>query len=203
MPILSILAGRSAAISLLIVNVLLSFSAFKRRNLYLKWILHPHSIIKRNEYYRLLTSCFVHNDAGHLVINGAMIALICGEFEHFLQTRSAFGMLNFLSIYLISHLIGTIAVILSNYRNYGYSSAGASGSILGCIMGFTILAPDYIAFYLPYFGGVKNQYASLFVIIGLIIYKWRSGNEFLDHQLHFFSALGGVAATLAFFPGII
>lgn len=195
--LIKIIANIPVTVSLVLTNIAVSLLAFSSRDRYLKWVLHPYSVIKSREYFRIFTSGFVHNDIIHLLINSAMIALICGELESFLHDLFPFGSLLFMGIYLISHVTGAAVVIWSNHRNFDHSSAGASGSILGCIMGFTILAPDYIAFYLPEIGAVKNLYAALVVIVGLIVYKWRSGNEMVDHEMHFFSALGGISGAVA------
>ena len=183
--------------------MMISITAFRKRNFYFKMILHPGSIVKRGEYYRLATFDFVHNDWMHLLINEVMAYFVCGELERFLDARYEHGSLNFLLIYLASHFSAAFAVTWRYRKNYAYSSAGASGSILGCMMSFMIISPDFIAFYLPVIGGVKNIFAGLILIAGLIIYQRRSGNEMVDHELHLFGALGGIAATLIIFPILI
>jgi membrane associated rhomboid family serine protease len=200
---ISIFADRPVTISISLAMTLTSLAAFRNRDLYHKWILHPHSIFKRKEIFRLLTSGFVHNDLVHLLINCVMVFFICGELEHFLRARSGSGSLLFLTLYAVSHFTGALTVTWKNRRNFDYSSAGASGSILGCMMSFMILAPKFTAFYLPVLDGVENQYAALILIVGLIVYRWRSGNELMDNELHFYSALGGIAATFVLFPHLL
>ncbi|MFD0764520.1 rhomboid family intramembrane serine protease [Mucilaginibacter lutimaris] len=201
--LISILAGRPVSVTLLVITTAVSVQALRSRSLYLKWILHPYSIFKRREYRRMITSDLIHNDPVHLLINAVLLFLICGEFEEFLRSKYLYGSLILLLIYLVSHLSGALAVCWSNRNNYDYSSAGASGSILGCMMGFMILAPHYVAFYFPLAGEIRNQYAALLVIVGLIVYKWRSGNIMMDNELHFFSALGGILTTILYYPGLI
>jgi membrane associated rhomboid family serine protease len=190
-------------LSIMGLMMVTSIAAFRKRDFYLKMILHPNSIIIRKEYYRLATSDFVHNDPMHLVINEVMAFFICGQLEGFLNARRNYGSLIFLLIYLLSHFSGVLLVTWRHRNSYAYSSAGASGSILGCMLSFMMLSPDFIAFYLPIAGGVKNIFAGLIVIAGLIVYQWRYANQMMDHELHFFSALGGIIVTLAIFPNLL
>ncbi|WP_429380305.1 rhomboid family intramembrane serine protease [Mucilaginibacter sp. UYCu711] len=184
-----------------VIFIGMSITTFSKK-LHLKFILHPVSIFRHSEYYRLFTSDLVHNDIGHFLLNEVMAFYVCGDLERNLRSRSAHGSLLLLIIYLVSFASGIIYTTFRHRRDFDYSSAGASGSIIGCMMSFMILAPSYIALYLPLIGGIKNIYASLIVLIGLIIYKVRSGNELMDHERHFFSALGGILITLVLFPGV-
>ncbi|MCC8407726.1 rhomboid family intramembrane serine protease [Mucilaginibacter sp. UR6-1] len=194
--LIPILDSRPVTTVIGILNFAVSIAGMRRRDLYHQWILHPYGIRRRKEFWRLITSDFIHHDLVHLLINSAMLFFICGELEMFLSERYGSGSLIFLAIYLLSHLTGAMTVSWSNRNNFEYSSAGASGSIMGCMMSFMILAPHEVAFYLPLAGAVENEFAALLVILGLMVYRWRSGNEMLDNELHFFSALGGIAATV-------
>jgi membrane associated rhomboid family serine protease len=201
--LISNLTGTPGTLAILTLIVLVSVAGFKNHNLFLKLILHPNGIFKRKEYYRLFTSDFVHNDLMHLLINVVTGFFVCGELEAFLNTRSGHGTIIFIAIYIASHFAGALTVTWLNRKKFEYSSAGASGSILGCMLSFMILNPNYIAFYLPVVGGLKNVYAGLLLIAGLIVYQRRTGNPMMDHELHFFSALGGIGVTLLLFPDLI
>lgn len=198
-----IFSTRPVSVMLTAINVIMSLIGLRYFRLYQQWILHPFGVTRRKEYYRLFLSGFVHNDFPHLFINCVMIIFICGEQEVLLNKGTPNGSINLLIIYLFSQISGALAVTWINRNNYEYSSAGASGAVIGCMMSFMILSPHETAFYLPVIGSVANQYAALIVIVGLIIYKWRSGNELLDNELHFFSALGGIAATLMLYPHLL
>jgi membrane associated rhomboid family serine protease len=129
--------------------------------------------------------------------------MVCFNLEHCLNELSPYGSGLFVIIYGISYLTGIVIITLRHKNNINYSSAGASGSIMGCMMSFMILKPDKIALYLPVYGGVKNSFMALLFIIGLIVYQYRSKNQLMNNELHFFSALGGIGATITLFPGLI
>jgi len=128
---------------------------------------------------------------------------VCINLEHSLNLRSSYGSALFVLIYGISYLTGVVVITLRHKNDVSYSSAGASGSIMGCMMSFMILEPDKIALYLPVYGGVKNSFMALLFIIGLIVYQYRSRNQLMNNELHFFCALGGIVVTIVLFPELI
>jgi membrane associated rhomboid family serine protease len=190
-------------LGIMAIILIFSLAGFKKESFYRSMVHHPVGMIKNRQYYRLITFDFVHNDFVHLVVNEGMAYFLCGSLEEFLNKQSAYGSLQFLFIYLVSHFTGAVFTTLRHGKHFDYSSAGASGSILGCMMSYMILDPNQTAFYLPIVGGVKNIYAGLIVIVGLIIYQWRTGNDMMDHELHFYSTIGGIIATVVLFPQFI
>ncbi len=202
MPTTLILPFNTMPATVIIIAIILIFSvlAFRYKSFYLKMIHHPGSLLKNKEYHRLFTSDLVHNDFMHLLVNEAMVLFIGGNLEEVLRKQSVYGTLEFVFIYLFSHFTGIALTTIRHRNDFEYSSAGASGSVLGCMMAFMILKPDYIGLYVPIVGGLKNIYVGLVVIVGLIIYQRRAGNPMMDNELHFYSALGGIAATFILFP---
>lgn len=198
-PVLSAISDMPVTVTMMIIMVLTSIAGFFNKAFLIKLIHHPVSMISGREYCRVLTSDLVHNDPIHLVVNEGMMLFICGTLETYLRAGSSYGSMIFAGIYLTSHLAGILATTIRHRRNFEYSSAGASGSICGCMMCFMILQPKVIAFYLPVVGGVTNLYAGLIVFAGLIIYQRRTKNELMDHELHFYSAVGGIIATVLIF----
>jgi len=185
---------------LMVLILAVSLSAFIKKRIFPELVLHPYSIYHQKQYYRLFTSDLVHVDLLHLALNEFMLYIFCSDLEETLRRASGNGSLKFLLIYLCSMLAGSVIATLRHKNDFSYSSAGASGSIMGCMFGFILLKPNYIAFYVPVFGGIKNIYGGLVYILVLIVYQRRSKNGMIDHELHFFGAAGGLAAAFALFP---
>jgi rhomboid protease GluP len=80
-------------------------------------------LIAAGEYWRLLTSMFLHIGVMHLAFNGYALFVIGTELERLL------GPGRFLSIYLLSGLFGSLA----SYALSDSLAAGASGAIFGII----------------------------------------------------------------------
>jgi|GEM_PF-2882197 len=94
-------------------------------------------IIGKQEYWRLVTSIFIHIGAIHLFINS--YALLC--YAPFLEEK-LLGSLWFLFVYLLSGIIGSCFSIVNMWYSEVSISAGASGAIfglIGVIASFTII----------------------------------------------------------------
>jgi membrane associated rhomboid family serine protease len=195
--------GAPVTFFIMVTIFLFSTVSLYRPSFFMKLLLHPYSIFKEKEYYRIITADLVHNDLTHLALNEFMLYLCCANLEEFLRKRSACGSWQFLLIYLSSYFAGIIVATIRHRNDFSYSSAGASGSIMGCMFSFMLVDPNFIAFYLPVIGGLKNKYDALLYILILMWYQRRSKNELSNHELHFFGAIGGILATLLLFPDMI
>lgn len=80
------------------------------------------------EYYRIVTSMFLHFGFTHLVNNMFMLLLLGHQLEY------EIGKVKFVCIYLLSGIGGNLLSMWSEVRLSEYSvSAGASGAIFGII----------------------------------------------------------------------
>lgn len=192
----SMFSSMPVTISLMLAILISSGIALLAPSSFMKLFLHPVSVWRNQEYYRWLTADLVHNDVVHLILNEFLLYFICGTLESHLRTNVYAGSLQYALIYLSSMLSGAVLVTVINRKDFEYSSAGASGSIVGCMFGYMLLQPQEIGFFLPGLGPVNNMYSALIVIVGLIVYQVRSKNPMINYELHFFGALGGLAATL-------
>lgn len=182
--------------TLMVAILIASCAGFVSRLFFMRAILHPYSVVRQNQYYRLISGDLVSNDFMHLLLNELMLSFFGGNLEEELNKRSHHGSLLFLLVYLCSWFCGIAHTTLRYRDDFDYSSAGASGSILGCAVSFMILQPNLIAFYLPVIGGVKNKYDALILILVLIIYQKKTHNPMINHEIHFFGAIGGIIGTL-------
>ena len=194
MPVTTVLMG---------LMLITSLAGLIQPAFFVKLLLHPFSIWQEQQFYRLVAADWVHNDVVHLLINEFLLYAAGGTLESYLRKAGKAGSWQYVMIYLSSMLCGAIIVTLINRKDFKYSTAGASGSLVGCMLSFMMLQPYESGFYLPVVGAVNNMYSALIVIMGLIVYQARSKNPMINHEIHFFGALGGVAATLFLFPEII
>lgn len=90
--------------------------------------LYIPAVIQNGEYYRLLTSMFLHFGFSHLV-NNMLILLLMGWI-----LEAEIGRIKFLLIYFLSGIGGDLLYILYSVRVGEYAvSAGASGAIFGIV----------------------------------------------------------------------
>ena len=88
------------------------------------------AIIEGKEYYRLLTSVFMHFGFAHL-INNMIILFVLGD-----NLERALGRIKYLIFYLTCGIGANVISMLVNINEFRHSvSAGASGAIFGVIGG--------------------------------------------------------------------
>jgi len=90
----------------------------------------PHGVAA-GEWYRLITSTFLHYGVVHLALNMFALWVVGGALEPLL------GRSRFLALYLLSGLGGSVAVYLFTAPNV--PTAGASGAVFGMFAAFFIL----------------------------------------------------------------
>jgi len=186
-----------------ILVFLFTLLSFWKKKLVFILILHPFSVIHNREYYRILTADLVNADLMHLLLNEFMLYVFCSDLEETLRKNSAYGSQQFFAIYLFSLLFASAVVIARHFRDFDYSTTGTSGSIMGCMFGFMLMDPNYIVYNFTEGSGIKAIYGGLFYIVMLIGYQRKKGASLVNHEYHFYGALGGLMMTIVLHPEIL
>jgi membrane associated rhomboid family serine protease len=178
------------------ITVLVSLAAMNNSELLNKLILWPRRMDNPSEYYRLITSGFIHADYMHLAFN--MIALY--SFGRFLEQIFAMY-LGSSYLFLILYLTGIVAASLPSYMKHRhdsyYRALGASGGVSAMIFSFIYFAPwskiNIIVIPLPgiVFGVAYLAYSA---------YAQKKGQDNIGHDAHFWGAVYGFVFTLLFEP---
>ena len=183
----------SITMILIIITVLVSLAAFNSNKIMNDLIFYPPAVTTNNQYYRFITSGFIHADYGHLFFN-----LI--SFYFFGQmVENAFGFLfgaGGKMLYLLMYMLALVASLLPTYlksiNNQYYRSLGASGAVSAVIFAGILLDP-------------ANKIYLMFIPIGipgfvfgpvyLLISAWldKKGNDNINHSAHIWGALFGIA----------
>lgn len=137
--------------------------------------------VKAGEYYRLLTSQFLHVNIFHLACNMYALAVIGNQVE------TLFGKVKYLIIYLISGLTGSL---LSMLLNVNVASVGASGVIFGLLGAILYFGYNYRA----YLGNYVMKSILPVVILNLVIGFIVSG---IDNFAHIGGLVGGILISSA------
>ena len=141
--------------------------------------------IDRGEYYRFLTSMFLHSGIMHLASNGVYLYYFGVRSEKLLGTG------RFLLLYLVSGICGGL---LSVFLGDGYGiSIGASGAIYGLLGAMLILTKKRG----PRYTGM-NYSTMLFLAATAILLGFFEPN--VDNLGHIGGFLGGMAGFFLFFP---
>ncbi|MCV7067829.1 rhomboid family intramembrane serine protease [Mycolicibacterium farcinogenes] len=118
--------------SLIAVNVLMFVLQMASGNLERELTLQPASIAAFDEYYRLVTSMFLHYGVMHLLFNMWALYVVGPPLEQWL------GRLRFGVLYALSGLGGSVLVYLLSHPLS--QTAGASGAIFGLFGAIFVVA---------------------------------------------------------------
>lgn len=137
-------------------------------------------VVEFNQYYRLLTACFLHADIIHLFFNSYALYYIGSQIEGF------YGKTKYLTIYLLSGVIGNL---LSICFHNGFS-LGASGAIFG-LFGALLYFGYHYRLYLG--TAIRSQIIPV-IILNLALGFMVSG---IDNVAHIGGLIGGVLVSMA------
>lgn len=179
---------------------LVSYQAFNNQSLFHSLKHNPYSEHRNKEYYRMLSSGFVHGSMTHLFVN-MFVLWNFGEIveSYFVQYYgSGLGRVIYLACYLAIILLADIPSFISKKDNYQYSSVGASGGTSGIIMMFILTNPWsmlYLFFAIPI--------PAIIVGVGYLGYStWanNNSNDNIDHGAHLWGAVAGIILCLILLP---
>jgi membrane associated rhomboid family serine protease len=189
------------------LTVAISVYAWSKAELMDSWIMHPYRMARDNsQWYRLLTSGFLHADWAHLLFN--MFAfysfgqVVLGTLVEGFGTTYGIGL--FLLLYLGGIIVSDLPTYFRHRDDREYRSLGASGGVSAVLFASILLFPvnldggGIIIFPIP----VPIQ-PFLFGVLYLV-YSWYMGRrrgDNINHDAHFYGALFGVALMLVLMPG--
>ena len=150
------------------VNTLLNFGAS-----------YP-KLIRAGDYYRLISSAFLHIGVVHFLFNNYALYVIGPQLESF------FGKTKFIIIYLFSAISGNLLSMIFN-NSIG---AGASGAIFGLLGSLLYFGYHYRV----YLGSVIKSQIIPLILINLFIGFTLEG---IDNAAHIGGLIGGVLITMA------
>lgn len=178
---------------LIVVTTIVSYKGFINKRFLEDFEFEVDRILKDRQYYRLMTSGFLHSGWLHLGFNMFSLYIFSGVVE------AGLGSFNFLLIYFAS-LIGGGLLSLVIHRNHGnYSSVGASGAVCGVMFASVALFPEMRISLFPLPFAIPSWiYALLFVAFS--IYGIRSRKDNIGHDAHLGGALVGMVLALVLHP---
>src|SRR6185312_1705373 len=121
-------------IAIVVLTVGCSVIGFRDPGFVEKFIFSPIEVLAGKQYYRLVTSAFLHADFNHLLTNMVTLWLFGNILEQFA------GPWEFLLIYF-SSIVGGSLLSLWLHRNHEYRAYGASGGVCGVVFSYVAMFP--------------------------------------------------------------
>ncbi len=172
------------------VTCIISYMGLNNVAIFEKYKFSVSAINNRKEYFRLITSAFLHADFMHLFFNMLSLYLFQGVVMMF------FGNMGFLIVYFGSMILGNLFSLLIYKNQPWYSAIGASGAVSGIIFASIAMAPNEISVnFLPgwIFGTLYFGYS---VYMMLNPKQWDN----LGHSAHLGGAFFGLVYSIVIHP---
>ncbi|MBP7185096.1 MAG: rhomboid family intramembrane serine protease [Saprospiraceae bacterium] len=192
----------SITIVLVLITCVISYLGFSNVEFFNKYKHQPYAEKHNNEWWRLLTSGFLHADWMHLLVNMFVFyqfgSIVENEFDYLFGTPMS--KIYFTAIYLTTIVMSSLPSYYKHQNDGYYSAIGASGGTSGIVF-------IYILFYpwnLLYFYGIIPIPGIVGGIAYLIYSSWasRHSNDNIGHDAHFYGAIFGVLLTILIKPMI-
>jgi len=180
---------------LIAANVIFSLIGFSNAGFTSKTIMSPYLVKRKNQYYRMITSGFLHADFIHLFFNMFTLFFFGSAIEYYFAKYGLGGNVTYLLLYFLSLIASDIPSYLKHKDDYHYHSLGASGAVSAVVFASIVFGPwNEIRLY----GAVSISfliYAVLFIIY--CINMGKKANDNINHDAHLWGSVFGLLFTLA------
>lgn len=192
----------SITLLLIIITCGISYYAFNNPSLMDKLILNPYRITSRNEYYRFVTSGFIHADFGHLIFNMLSLWFVGEGIERiFGMLFGSGGSLYFLFLYLVGIIVSDIPTFLKHRNSSSYNSLGASGGVSAVLFAAILFAPT-MTISLYFFIRMKAFIFGI-LFLGYSFYEAKKGTSYINHSAHMYGAIFGMLFMAVVYPASV
>lgn len=185
------------------MTCVISYFAMQNQRVKISLIFHPVTIKQQNQWYRFVSSGFIHADMMHLLINMFVLWSFGNAIEklyypYFLGDSSV---IKYLILYFGGVVVASIPSYLRHKSNANYSALGASGGVSAVVFAAIVFAP-WQNLYLYGLIAIPQILAGL----GYLYYSWyqdRRAADNIGHMAHFTGAIWGFAITCIMNPDLL
>jgi membrane associated rhomboid family serine protease len=186
-------------IGIIIITTGISLYTMQKPRVLDSLMMNPYMVTTRGQYYRLISSGFIHRDHMHLILNMFTFYFFGTQLEYiFQEIFGSSGSIHFIALYLLGIVVSDIPTILKNRKNVHYNSLGASGAVSAVVFACILFLPlrDICLYGVLCFPGVVIG----FVYLAYSLYSSKKSKDGINHDAHLYGALFGVAYCLVFYP---
>lgn len=181
---------------LLVLTFFATYKAFITPAYYEKYLFWVDGIMYKREFYRLISSGFLHVNWLHLGFN--MLALL--SFGN--EVEALLGHAYFVILYFLSMICGNLLALWVNKGQGDYRAVGASGAISGILASFMLYFPTAkIGMILLPFTVPAWLFGLAFVLISIIGMERQKDN--IGHEAHLGGLIAGILFTVIFNPVLL
>ncbi|MDF9798269.1 membrane associated rhomboid family serine protease [Catalinimonas alkaloidigena] len=193
----------SITIILIVISVAASLYAWNKPEVMYKWIFNPYSVYTKQEYWRFITSGFIHQDYMHLFFNMFTLYFFGSVIEQYYAYLfgGTLGIVLFVGMYLVAIVISDVATYIKHREDPSYNSLGASGGVSAVVFSAIMFDPTSKIYLFGLIGIPGFILGALF-----LLYSYQRSKQMRDrinHDAHLYGALFGVIFTVIIEPNVI
>jgi membrane associated rhomboid family serine protease len=193
----------SITLLIILLTAGLSVYAWSNATLMSQWIMNPYRVSRNGEYYRLLTSGFLHADTGHLLFNMISLYFFGSNTERlFSGLFGEAGAIALVVFYLAAIIVSDLPTLFQHKDQPGYNALGASGGVSALIFASILNSPlNKLYLYFIPIGIPGFIFGALY--LGYTYYESRRGNSNINHDAHLYGALFGMVVLILIYPAVV
>jgi len=182
--------------TIVIITSMITIVAFRDVSLMERWLFMPQRVLRDRQWYRLLTSGFIHADYMHLLFNMVSMLFIASYVEH------VFGAARMVPLYLAGIVVGNLATMALRRHEPWMRAVGASGGVSAMIGALICMIPDASFMIFPVPIPIPAWIYGILFLVGSI-FGMRRGTDNIGHEAHAGGMLMGIAAIAVYRPAMI
>lgn len=158
-------------------------------------IFHPVTMRQQHQWYRLLTSGFIHGDFLHLAINMLVFWSFGSVIESYFTSGivGGHGAQKFMALYFGGIIFSSLPSFFRHSKNPGYAALGASGGVAAVVFAAILFEP-WQNLYLYGVLAIPQIVAGA----AYLYYSWykdKQASDNVGHMAHFAGAIWGFVFT--------
>jgi membrane associated rhomboid family serine protease len=178
-----------------------SLLAFNNDELMRKWILNPYLVHQRKQWWRLISSGFIHADFMHLFLNlFAFYGFGMAVESYYMGLFGEKAVLYYLVLYLGGIIVANAPSMAKHKDNHYFNSLGASGAVSAIIFTAILFQPWSKIYFFGIIGIPGIIFGPLYLFAEYRMGK--QGGTGINHDAHYWGAIFGMLYTLALKPGL-